>query len=186
MSKTNLMIKEAEEFIDQYRKGDVILTSEAKTIMKPKYQGRDGLFKAKDVFPLTDLIANEVFAYMAIKESLLISKDKMTREAYPKEQLFNLDIAVNQRRDDIARRLLKYVEIARANNVLVYPYLFAKAQKFDALEKEYERLNGEHIKLLKLYNEVLRENEKLVKDNKILHGFDRNENKSTDSGFLEG
>lgn len=174
MSKTNLMIKEAEEFINQYRKGDTTLIPEAQKIMMPKYQGRDGLFKAKEVYPLTDLIANEVFAYMAIKESLLISKDKMTREAYPTEQLVNLDIAVSQRRDDIARKLLKYVELARANNVLIYPNLSAKAQKFDALEKEHEALKDKFARLQKYNNELVKENNKLTEDIKILHAFDKN------------
>lgn len=94
--------------------------------------------------------------------------------------------ALSNRLDDVARKLLKYVELARANNVLAYPNLSLKAEQFDTLEKEHEKLNGEHTKLLKLYNELLRENKKLVKDNKILNGFDRKDNKRTDIDFESG
>ena len=188
MAKAELVIEQVEEFIKDFKAKNVILTSEAQKTMVPIAEGKDGLGRTKkETYSLADLIGNEVFAYDAIMNSFVISKDKELRKILgtPSDML-NVDLAINRRRDEVAHRLLKYVEIARSNNVLDYPKLSEKAQKFDALEKEYEKLNGEHTKLLKLYNESLRENRKLVKDNKILNGFDRKENKHTDSDFESG
>lgn len=86
MSKNENTIREAEEFIKQYRKNNVILTSEAQKIMKPMYRGRDGLIShPKELFSLADLIANEVFNYEAVQGSVTEWKEKETRDLFPVE-----------------------------------------------------------------------------------------------------
>ncbi len=48
-----------------------------------------------------------------------------------------------------------------------------------------EKFKLEEAPTLKLYNELAKENERLEKENKILHSFDK-KGKNKDDGFISG
>lgn len=161
MESTKSLIDEVEDFILNIDISNVIVTDKAHDIMASRTgQDRFGRETKKELGFLNALLGAKIADY------------KINRH-------------IPALRLELARECLVYIELARTNNVLEYPNLSAKAKKFDELEKEHETLKDKFVKLQKYNNELIKENEKLKEDNRILHGFDKNR-KGSGSEFSGG
>ncbi len=151
-----------EKFIHDIDSKNVIITDRAEDIRTFELgKGALGREAKKDVGSLRSYLGKVIAEYDANKYNPIL-------------------------RLNCARELNHVIRLLETNNVLDYPNLSAKAQKYDELEKDYEKLKSDHIKLTKLYNACLKEKGKFEQENKLLHGFDRKENKRFDGNSESG
>jgi hypothetical protein len=162
MENPKKLVEDVEQFIRDFDAANVIVLEKAENIdVFELGEGRFGKETKKRKGSLRSLIAKAIAEY-------------------------RVNAPIPSLRWQFLRNCYYYIELARSNGVLEYPNLSAKAQKYDELEKEHEKLKSDHAKLMKMYNEVLREKDRLEKDNKILNAFDGKKNKHNDDGFIDG
>jgi hypothetical protein len=162
MDSIQSLYDDVEKFIREFDTMDVIVTDKAEDIRVFELgEGALGRETKKDIGSLRSVLPTRIAEYRANKHN-------------PIQRL------------NSARELYHCIELARSNHVLEYPYLSAKAQKFNELEKAHEKLKSEHDKLIKMYNDCIRAKDKLEKDIKLLHALDTKHNKHDKDGFIDG
>src|SRR3972149_4323274 len=115
MESIQQVIDDVENFIHDIETKNVIVTDKADTVMAYETgKGILGRSTKKEIANLKSVLGTSIAEYKINKHFPVL-------------------------RWEYARICEAYIDLARTNNVLEYPNLSAKAQKFDELEKEHEK-----------------------------------------------
>jgi hypothetical protein len=172
MESGEIIYQKVDDFIKKLHEKNIKLNAKAQSIMITETKGKDTWGKPiKESHSLAELIGKKMASYQRIKnselivDSLLKHSEENASSSLEATKEFIRDIhirsATNQRKDDVANELFRYIEIAYTNDVI----------DEIGLGNKLKRLEEENTSQKKLIASLEKLNKDLKKETESLHKY---------------